>query len=131
VALQGGSATSIATKEKGDLVAEWLIHFDHTWLIYALAVATTAFPILYARFAPFYRSWLGITIFTLGVALALLADMTLLFRVWEPPLSWRAFITTFVFGLILVASIAKSVILIKTQVSHRGARRNSHADQRL
>lgn len=103
-------------------MAEWLLRFDGTWLIYMLAVATTAFPILYALLAPFYRTMLGIAVFVLGVALALLLDVTLLFRIWSPSLLVQAIITTFVLGLILLASLAKSVILIVTQVTWRRSR---------
>lgn len=100
-------------------MAAWLNHFNQTWLIYALAIATTAFPILYAALAPWYRTWLGRAVMVLGIALALLLDLTILLRfIVLPPLA-VAMITTGVLGLILAASVAKSIILIVTQVTAR------------
>lgn len=89
-------------------------------LLWVLAVVTTAFPIIYLALAPAWRSWLGRGVVILGVALALLADLSLLFRHWTPPPVIGQLIVMCVFLLIIVGSVTKTVAVVLLQLKgHR------------
>ena len=91
-------------------------------LLWALAVVTTVFPIIYLALAPAWRSWLGRGVVILGIALALLADLTVLFHHWTPPPIVGQLIVMFVFVLIIVGSVTKTVAVIVLQAQGRKAR---------
>lgn len=78
------------------------------WLLGILvftAICTTAFPALYA-FSPWYRSILGRMIMLRGIALAMIIDLTLLFKFWIPENDILLFAMSLgSFGLVAVSSI--------------------------
>lgn len=79
------------------------------WLMGILvftAICTTAFPALYA-FSPWYRSTLGRMIMLRGIALAMLIDLTLLFKFWIPESDILLFAMSLgAFGLVAVSSLS-------------------------
>lgn len=94
-----------------EILAE-LIHV----LLWILAFVTTIFPITYMIMAPWSKSWLGRGVVILGWALAALADLTLLFHHWEPPIIIGQLITIAVFLAIIAGSVTKTTAVIVLQV---------------
>lgn len=85
-------------------------------LLWVLAFVTTIFPITYMILAPWSKSWLGRGVVILGWALAALADLSLLFHHWDPPIIIGQLITIAVFLAIIIGSVTKTVSVIILQV---------------
>lgn len=91
-------------------------------LLVVLAIVVTAFPIIYGVLAPFWKTLLGRSVMILGVALALLADLSILFDFWQPSPVATQLIIMVVLLLIIIGSLGKDVAIIKTQLRGRKER---------
>lgn len=88
-------------------------------LIWWMAVPTTLYAFWYGVSAPWWRKWIGRASFISAAALALMVDLTLIFRVWPPSGPVLALIVVVIFFSIGFAKLVLFVALVRAQIRQR------------
>ena len=83
-------------------------------LVLAAAPAATLYPILYA-FRPWHRSLIGRALMTHSVGLALLIDISLLYKAFGDNYPLRDAVRLTVYSLILAGSWLQLIALLKSR----------------
>jgi len=97
-----------------------LIRTIDVWLLYAMVIPATLFPITYWIRSNWRQTPGGISVMLSAIALALLIDVSVagrFIRVDNPLLS--AIVSMIIFLLILVASTTQLIVLLRTQCRAR------------
>jgi hypothetical protein len=83
-------------------------------LVLLMAPPATLFPILYA-FRPWYRSLIGRALMTHSVGLALLIDISLLYKAFGDDYPGRDIVRLAVYSVILVGVTGQCIALIRSR----------------
>ena len=88
-------------------------------IVWAAAPAATLVPIVYGLLQPWWRSLTGRALMTSTVGLALLIDLSLIFRAWDGHLQTKREIALAIYVLICAGSWLMLLALVRAQLRSR------------
>ena len=88
-------------------------------IVWAAAPAATLVPIIYGITASWWRSLTGRALMTSAVGLALLIDLSLIFRAWDGHLQTKREIALVIYVLICAGSWLMLLALVRAQLRSR------------
>lgn len=95
------------------------------WLVVAMMIPATGFPLLYLTFYRWWAQPIGRALMTKAIGLGLLVDISVLYQVFGDDYPGRDFVRIIVYALILVGLWYQFIVFIRIRKDTRGKKEKS------